>query len=88
MPLRVKASIFFEKGASIMIGSRKYPIEREVGHSCVTGPPEMIPGLRRIAVPNIVRSTPNKRIKNIPVRDISIMVPLVTFSISLNKLTS
>ncbi len=33
------------------IGSKKYPIDREAGHSCMTGPPAMIPGLTRIAVP-------------------------------------
>jgi hypothetical protein len=35
----------------MMIGSKKYPIDRDVGHSCVTSPPAMIPGLTRIAVP-------------------------------------
>jgi hypothetical protein len=34
-----------------MIGSKKYPTERDKGHSCVIGPPEMIPGLRSMAVP-------------------------------------
>ena len=51
IPLRVNASGFFENGASIIIGSRKYPIDRERGHSWTSGPPEMIPGLTRIAVP-------------------------------------
>ncbi len=35
----------------MMIGSRKYPTERESGQSCVIGPPSMIPGFTRIAVP-------------------------------------
>ena len=35
----------------MIIDSKKYPIDREVGHSWVTGPPAMIPGLTRIAVP-------------------------------------
>lgn len=34
-----------------MIGSRKYPTERESGHSWTTGPPEMTPGRRSRAVP-------------------------------------
>ena len=88
MPLRVKASSFFENGESMIIGSRKYPIDREIGHSCVTGPPEMMPGLTSIAVPIIVKPTPTKKRYNTPVRDISITVPFVTFSMSLSKLTS
>jgi hypothetical protein len=37
----------------MIIGSRKYPIDREMGHSCDMGPPNMIPGLSKIAVPTI-----------------------------------
>jgi hypothetical protein len=88
MPFRVKESDLFENGPSITIGSKKYPIDREVGHSCVTDPPEMMPGFTRIAVPDIVRCIPTKKRYNTPVRDISIMVPFVTFSISLSRLTS
>jgi hypothetical protein len=51
MPLNVRERGFLENGASMMMGSKKYPIDRDVGHSCVTGPPAMIPGLTRIAVP-------------------------------------
>jgi hypothetical protein len=51
MPVSVRKSGLFENGASMIIGSKKYPIDLEVGHSCVTGPPAMIPGLTRIAVP-------------------------------------
>lgn len=57
IPLKVNASGFFENGANIIIGSRKYPTDLERGHSWTTGPPEMIPGLTRMAVPNLVRST-------------------------------
>lgn len=88
IPLKVNASGFFENGANMIIGSKKYPTDRERGHSWTTGPPEMIPGLTRIAVPNLVRSTSVERRYNAPVRDISMTVPLVTFSISLSKLTS
>ena len=42
-----------EKGASITIGSKKYPIERERGHSCVIEPPVITPGLTKMAVPNV-----------------------------------
>lgn len=35
-----------------MIGSRKYPTERDKGQSWVMGPPAMIPGFSRIAVPS------------------------------------
>jgi hypothetical protein len=90
-PRRVRASGFFENGASIIMGSKKYPIDRERGHSCTTCPPEMIPGLTRIAVPNLVSYTEKEKKKKgygTPVRDISITVPFVTFSISLSKLTS
>ena len=50
----------------------------------------MIPGLTRIAVPNLVSYTEKEKKKGYgtPVRDISITVPFVTFSISLSKLTS
>jgi hypothetical protein len=88
MPLSVKASGFFEKGASIIIGSKKYPIDREGGHSCMSGPPEIIPGLTRIAVPDLVRSKLTEKKDDTPVRDISITVPFVIFSISRSKLTS
>jgi hypothetical protein len=88
MPLKVNASGFFENGASIIIGSRKYPIDRERGHSWTTGPPEIIPGLTRIAVPNLIRFTSTEKRYNAPVREISITVPFVTFSTSLSKLTS
>jgi hypothetical protein len=88
MPLRVKASGFFENGASIIIGSKKYPTDREGGHSCMSGPPEMIPGLTRIAVPEFVRSNLTEKKDDIPVRDISITVPFVIFSTSRSKLTS
>lgn len=88
IPLKVNASGFFENGASIIIGSKKYPVDRDGGHSWTTGPPEMIPGLTRIAVPNIVRSTSTEGRYNTPVRDISITVPFVTFSINLSRLTS
>lgn len=51
IPVSVRFKGFLENGASIMIGSKKYPIDRESGQSCTTGPPEMTPGLRRNAVP-------------------------------------
>jgi hypothetical protein len=54
----------------------------------MSGPPEMIPGLTRIAVPEFVRSNLTEKKDDIPVRDISITVPFVTFSISRSKLTS
>ena len=73
----------------MIIGSKKYPMDRERGHSWTTGPPEMIPGLTRIAVPKPRQVRINRdNIYNIPVRDISITVPFVTFSNSLSKLTS
>jgi hypothetical protein len=90
MPLRVNASGFFENGASMIAGSKKYPTDRESGHSWTTGPPEMIPGFMRIAVPNLTSSGPHRLRErdHAPVRDISITVPFVTFSISLSRLTS
>jgi len=51
-PASVRFKGFLEKGASIMTGSRKYPTERDNGQSWTITPPEMIPGLRRRAVPN------------------------------------
>ena len=88
IPLKVNARGFFENGANMIIGSKKYPTDREGGHSWTTGPPEMIPGLTRMAVPNPVRSASTERRYNTPVTDISMTVPFVTFSISLSKLTS
>ena len=55
MPRIVNCNGFFAKGASMMIGSIKYPTERDKGHSCVIGPPEMIPGLRSMAVPLYIK---------------------------------
>jgi hypothetical protein len=73
-----------------MIGSRKYPTERERGHSWTTEPPEMTPGLRRSAVP--VKGLFQTRIAlpnaGAPVTEISITVPLVTRSNSLRRLIS
>jgi len=51
-PASVRFKGFLEKGASMMTGSRKYPTERDNGQSWTITPPEMIPGLRRRAVPN------------------------------------
>jgi hypothetical protein len=50
-PRRVTLNGFLAKGARRSNGSKKYPTERAKGHSCVTEPPLMIPGLRRTEVP-------------------------------------
>lgn len=56
IPLIVRCMGFFANGARIITGSRKYPIERDSGQSCVTFPPEMTPGFKSIEVPDEVSS--------------------------------
>jgi hypothetical protein len=52
IPRKVSCRDFFANGASITIGSRKYPIDLDRGQSCDTGPPDIIPGLSMMAVPD------------------------------------
>lgn len=91
IPLRVRWKGFLENGASITRGSRKNPIDRETGQSCSIFPPVITPGFSRIEVPvdKLKQKLMRGRLSmSIPVYEISITVPLVTFSSSLKKLAS
>jgi len=89
IPRKVSCRDFFANGASITIGSRKYPIDLDRGQSCDTGPPDIIPGLSMMAVPDYLSiEVDGWNVVCIPVTDISMIVPFVTFSSRRRRLIS